>query len=233
MHEPDGEDPVVFGSVNVDTEGEYGVKKVLDIWHNNVVRFQVPGVGDGSGGEGDSSGAGLQGLEGKTIWVHRKGAAPSDQGPVVIPGSRGARSYLVMPRNEDGVAGFQNGERLNLRYPSPYIRFSSSHFTFLPPAWSLAHGAGRLITRSQALQKGTKKYLSSSSSSGTSSASLEELYTTSYGSRVICEDRTLLFEEAPTAYKDIDAVVDDLVKRGFCDIVAIYKPVCTYKMRSE
>lgn len=29
-------------------------------------------------------------------WIHRKGAAPSDQGPIVIPGSRGTLSYLVL-----------------------------------------------------------------------------------------------------------------------------------------
>jgi hypothetical protein len=31
-------------------------------------------------------------------WLHRKGAAPSTQGPVVIPGSRGAFSYLAAPK---------------------------------------------------------------------------------------------------------------------------------------
>lgn len=30
-------------------------------------------------------------------WLHRKGAAPADQGLAVIPGSRGAYSYLVRP----------------------------------------------------------------------------------------------------------------------------------------
>ncbi|MEO1623204.1 MAG: RNA ligase RtcB family protein, partial [Cyanobacteria bacterium J06632_3] len=36
-------------------------------------------------------------VEGKTLWLHRKGAAPCDQGPLVIPGSRGTFSYLVQP----------------------------------------------------------------------------------------------------------------------------------------
>ena len=35
--------------------------------------------------------------QGERLWLHRKGAAPADRGPVVIPGSRGTLSYLVQP----------------------------------------------------------------------------------------------------------------------------------------
>ena len=44
----------------------------------------------------------VDGMEGD-VWIHRKGAAPSDCGPVVIPGSRGAHSYLVKPIESEKV----------------------------------------------------------------------------------------------------------------------------------
>jgi hypothetical protein len=33
---------------------------------------------------------------------------------------------------------------------------------------------------------------------------------------VICDDKELLYEEAPQAYKNIPIVIDDLVKAGAC-----------------
>ena len=63
------------------------------------------------------------------LWLHRKGAAPSIDGPVAIPGSRGAITYLVAPK------GAQDDN-----------------------AWSLAHGAGRRWTRSESKARLTKRY---------------------------------------------------------------------------
>jgi len=48
---------------------------------------------------------------------------------------------------------------------------------------------------------------------------------------VICEDKELLYEEAPQAYKNITIVIDDLVKAGLVDILAVLKPLVTYKVR--
>ena len=84
-------------------------EKVLDICHNSV----TPAPGESNGG----------------LWLHRKGAAPSIDGPVAIPGSRGAITYLVAPK------GAQNDN-----------------------AWSLAHGAGRRWTRSESKARLTKRY---------------------------------------------------------------------------
>ena len=70
-------------------------REILDIWHNDVRLLDDPAV------------ALIDPIEPLPLrrkhWVHRKGAAPSDLGPIVIPGSRGARSYLVEPRG-DGLA---------------------------------------------------------------------------------------------------------------------------------
>ncbi|KAI9032177.1 tRNA-splicing ligase [Hyaloraphidium curvatum] len=130
----------------------------------------------------------------ETLWIHRKGAAPADRGLVVIPGSRGTFSFLVQPI--DGPAA-------------------------VPSCYSLAHGAGRLLTRHKALEKlgdlARKKGL--------------DLEQTSLGSVVVCSDKTLLYEEAPEAYKDSDAVVKDLEEAGLCRVVAVLRPVVTYKVR--
>ena len=43
------------------------------------------------------------GGQGQTLWLHRKGASPSDGGPMLIPGSRGTPTYLVQPTADEGV----------------------------------------------------------------------------------------------------------------------------------
>ena len=123
-------------------------------------------------------------------WLHRKGAAPSTQGPVVIPGSRGAFSYVVVPKRPNESSAF-----------------------------SLAHGAGRKWARSDSRARLEKRF------------SAKDLPRTELGSRVICEDRELLYEEAPQAYKNITIVIEDLVNAGLIDVIAVLKPLVTYKVR--
>lgn len=147
------------------------IEALLDVCHNSVV--PTP---DGAPG----------------AWLHRKGAAPSTAGMVVIPGSRGTLSYLVRPDPSRADAG-----------------------------WSLAHGAGRKWRRSDVKARLKGRYRPA------------DLVRTELGGRVICEDRELLYEEAPEAYKKIDAVVGDLVAAGLCEVVATLRPVLTYKTRGR
>ena len=51
------------------------------------------------------------------------------------------------------------------------------------------------------------------------------------GGRVICEERDLLYEEAPAAYKNIETVVQDLVDAGLVSVIATFRPLLTYKTR--
>lgn len=88
-------------------------------------------------------------------------------------------------------------------------------------AFSLAHGAGRKWKRSDA--KGNL--------SGRFKA--EDLTKTALGSRVICEDKDLIYEEAPQAYKNIDVVIQDMIEAGLIEVIAIYRPVITYKTRRK
>lgn len=48
----------------------------------------------------------------------------------------------------------------------------------------------------------------------------KELLKTEFESLVLCENKTLIYEEAPTAYKNIDIVVSDLVDLGLVTVVA-------------
>ena len=86
-------------------------------------------------------------------------------------------------------------------------------------AWSFAHGSGRKWSRSETRQRMRERF------------DVSELVQTSLGGRVICEDRNLLYEEAPAAYKNVDAVVLDLVNAGLVSDIATLRPLLTYKTR--
>lgn len=68
-------------------------------------------------------------LETDDGWIHRKGATPTNRGLVVIAGSRGTLSYLVLPTNNTKISNY-----------------------------SLAHGAGRKWERSSAQAKLENRY---------------------------------------------------------------------------
>jgi len=126
-------------------------------------------------------------------WLHRKGAAPANQGLVVIPGSRGDFSYLVEPVPERAEEALS----------------------------SLAHGAGRRWSRNDAHARLSRRY------------TVADLQRTKLSSHVICEDRRLIFEEAPEAYKDIAGVIADLEAAGLVRVIARLRPLLSYKTRAS
>lgn len=165
-----------------------GYRRIMDLTHNSITVIDV---------------------KGKEYFLHRKGATPSDMSRnhlwnpwtpdnltpednnlIIIPGSRGACSYLVKPTGD---------QTKNL--------------------WSVAHGAGRKWGRSECEGRLREKY------------STDSMKKTKLGSYVICEDKELLYEEAPQAYKDIESVISDMVSFGLISVVAVFEPVLTYKMR--
>ena len=146
--------------------------QVLDVNHNTVLPVCV----DGQDG-----------------WLHRKGATPSDQGLVMLPGSRDDYSYLIEPVAAAGSLGL----------------------------FSLAHGAGRKWQRTDCKGRLVKI------------ATPAQLSRTALGGRVICNDKALIYEEAPQAYKNVDSVLDCLVGAGLARVIARSKPVLTYKTRGE
>ena len=61
---------------------------------------------------------------------------------------------------------------------------------------------------------------------------MHQLTQTPLGGRVICEQRELLYEEAPAAYKNIEDVVQDLADAGLISVIATLRPLLTYKTRA-
>lgn len=121
-------------------------------------------------------------------WVHRKGAAPAAADQLtVVLGSRGAASWVMCGSGCVSCLG------------------------------SVAHGAGRRITRSDAKGHVRARYRRS------------ELHRTATGTRVVCDDPELLYEEHPDCYKSIEAVVDVLEARGAARRVAALRPLVTVK----
>jgi len=105
------------------------------------------------------------------------------------------------------------GSRGSLSYLVKPIGNGESH------GWSLAHGAGRKWARSEARLRMRERF------------GMDQLVQTALGGRVICEERDLLYEEAPAAYKNIEAVVQDLVDAGLVSGIATLRPFLTYKTR--
>ncbi|WP_346906504.1 RNA ligase RtcB family protein [uncultured Roseibium sp.] len=83
---------------------------------------------------------------------------------------------------------------------------------------SLAHGSGRKYDRA-----------SMTGRAGATKSDRKQLERTSFGGYVVCEDRQLLIEEAPVAYKPSAQVLADLESAGLVTAVAALKPLLTFK----
>jgi len=137
-------------------------------------------------------------FEGKerTLWVHRKGATrafgPGHPDliepyravgqPVIIGGSMGTGSYIL--------AGCESGEKKSF--------------------YSASHGAGRAMSRRQALKHWQGRTV------------LDALK--SEGIYIRCDSMRGIAEEAPEAYKDVDLVAASTEKAGLGRRVAFLRP---------
>ncbi|MGK0361325.1 MAG: release factor H-coupled RctB family protein [Bradymonadia bacterium] len=128
-------------------------------------------------------------LADRKVFLHRKGAAPAHPGqPTVVLGSRGAPSWVMLDQGTPATL------------------------------WSVAHGAGRKMGRSEAVAK--------------LSATLRraDLTRTDTG-RVLCDDARLLYAEHPAAYKPIAPIIDSLEAAGAATRVIAITPRITVKRR--
>ncbi len=87
--------------------------------------------------------------------------------------------------------------------------------------WSVSHGAGRKWARHEVKPRLHKRYTA------------QDMLKTELGSRVICSDKELLYEEAPQAYKNIELVIRDLEDAQLIKVIAVLEPVVTYKTNRE
>ncbi len=121
--------------------------------------------------------------DGKTVIVHRKGATPAGKGTLgIVPGSMAAPGFVV--RGKGCAAALH----------------------------SCSHGAGRRMSRGEALRRFTRKQLAG--------------YLEERGVRLISGG----VDEAPQAYKDIRAVM--ATQAELVDIVARFEP-CLVKMAPD
>jgi tRNA-splicing ligase RtcB len=186
----------VFGTPWEDLEMEL----LYDVAHN-IAKKEVHEVPVDAAGHATAHGEGVGRAE-RELYVHRKGAtrafpagrsevprAYRDVGqPVIIPGSMGAGSYVL-----------RGGDR------SLELSFGST-----------AHGAGRLMSRTQAKDEFW---------GGDVQAELRE----GQGVYVKAQSGATVAEEAPGVYKDVDEVVRVSDELGIGETVARTFPVCNIK----
>lgn len=84
--------------------------------------------------------------------------------------------------------------------------------------FTLAHGAGRKWNRQSTKERVRAKH-----------GDMQSLLQTKLGTKVICPNKELLYEEAPEAYKDIEAVIADLVSFGLARPIARLRPIVNLK----
>ncbi|MEM6956264.1 MAG: RtcB family protein [Myxococcota bacterium] len=126
--------------------------------------------------------------EGREAFLHRKGCAPAGQDEdTVVLGTRGTPTWLMK--------GLGNERLLS----------------------SVAHGAGRRLTRGDARARFREKYRR------------KDLRRTAHGGHVLCDRNEVLYEEHPGAYKDIASVVDAIESHELARPVASLLPLVTVK----
>ena len=83
---------------------------------------------------------------------------------------------------------------------------------------SIAHGAGRKWNRQSTRDRIRAKH-----------DDMQQLLKTKLGTDVICPDKTLLYEEAPEAYKDVSTVIEDLQSFKLASVLAELRPIVNIK----
>ncbi len=233
-------------------------RKVVDIWHNNAERAAWPplparstssstdlthaasslNLADSLSSPSQSSDPEITQRQ-STVYIHRKGAAPTHHpNPSPFPSNphTPSRPLTILP-----LPGSRGTPTIIL-----HPLFPSSTSYGLRNALSLAHGAGRAMSRAKASAYVAQKYkgraddllrgdhMLDSSGSGTSRGEGEkDGKEVRGGTWVVCEEKSLVWEEAVEAYKDVFAVAEDLAREGVAECVGWCRGRVCYKVRKE
>lgn len=215
-------------------------RKVVDICHNNVERTLWPPVPPST--STISAHVGPEATT-KEAYIHRKGAAPISAPSSWVHSSftsaaKANKPYALLP-----LPGSRGTPTLILH---PTLTAQNQYG--LLNAFSVAHGAGRAMSRAKALSQLPAKHNNKSQDIlrgdytridnrgnknvvNTNAASAGR--NVNGGTWVICEDKALVWEEAPEAYKDVWDVGDDLVAAGAAERVGWCWGRVSYKVRKE
>jgi tRNA-splicing ligase RtcB len=139
---------------------------------------------------------------GRRLWVHRKGATRAFPGRL-LGGRFGATGQPVLIPGSMGTASYL------------LAGVESGAETL----WSTNHGAGRVLSRTAAAGRRGKG----------GAVSESDFRRAMQGIELVAADRRGVYEEAPQAYKDIDAVVEVVVGAGLARAVARMKPLAVLK----
>ena len=228
-----------FGLEDIErTKRKIQARKIIDIWHNNMEKIpwppRAPTTGNSDLVTNDTADlvtndtadlvtndtANLSLDQQQYAWVHRKGAAPTYNpntcqplSLLPLPGSRSTPTLILRPK------------------------FSESTGWGSHNALSLAHGAGRSMSRAKALASLGQKYKNPDDLlmpiTMTMESNSDNPADIRRGSWVICEEKELVWEEAPQAYKDVLEVADDLQKADVAEVLGWCRPRVSYKIRRD
>lgn len=231
-------------------------RKVVDIWHNNAERAPWPPLPAQSNSSSTDLTHATSSLtltatlsspfppsdttqQQSTVYIHRKGAAPTHHpNPSPSPSSphTPSKSLTILP-----LPGSRGTPTIILH---PLFPASTSYG--LRNALSLAHGAGRAMSRAKASTYVAQKYkgraddllrgdhvLDSSGSDTSRGQGGEDGKEVRGGTWVVCEEKSLVWEEAVEAYKDVFDVAEDLAREGVAECVGWCRGRVCYKVRKE
>ncbi|KAF1982931.1 hypothetical protein K402DRAFT_414694 [Aulographum hederae CBS 113979] len=237
----DTDKPSLSGDALVLARAQLNERKVVDIWHNNIERIKWPPAPPYESTTVASLSSTLSSVSLKNqeeaetdklqpqapqeqyhVYIHCKGAAPTYDPQTAtplsllpLPGSRATPTLIIRPSFSDSTAwGAKN-------------------------ALSLAHGAGRSMSRAKALQSLGSKYPDPTALLEPTAASRQERKKgeggedVNGGTWVICDEKSLVWEEAREAYKDVYDVFRDLKEEGVAECVGWCRARVSYKVRDE
>jgi tRNA-splicing ligase RtcB len=144
----------------------------------------------------------------RDMWVHRKGATRAWPGKLMVGSAFERTGQPVLIPGSMGTASYL------------LAGVESGHESL----YSVNHGAGRRMSRTAAAGV-TKKGRVVREGLVTEEALRESMR----GIHLVCEDRRSVREEAPAAYKDIDAVIATVVGAGLARTVARMRPLAVLK----
>ncbi|KAL9117275.1 MAG: hypothetical protein Q9187_006191 [Circinaria calcarea] len=211
-------------------------RKVVDICHNNVEATSWPPSPSSSTANATSSKP--------RVFIHRKGAAPTHH---LLPSSTTNPSHQQTQPQPLSILPLPGSRGTPTLILHPLHTHQNSYG--LHHALSLAHGAGRALSRAKALASLPAKYnhkpddllrgdFVKTNAKGNKNVARDdsgrnEGEKVKGGVWVVCEEKALVWEEAVEAYKDVWDVGADLVQAGVAERVGWCRGRVSYKVRKS
>ena len=139
-------------------------------------------------------------------FIHRKGAVSTCKNDFDFGVAEDGSKLLIVP-----------GSRGTLSYILKTVDNQQGHEKF---NYSIAHGAGRKLKRSDCKKLFNSEFYKQR---------VINVKGSNETSTVCCNNESLLIQEHPEAYKDIDSVITDIVDANLAVIYMCLRPIWTFK----